>query len=161
MFFFVFKFQGISLYSDSKVNLGIQKGSIEAPLEVDNQGDAGERLIIAPKRYFADLTDEMMRPIIAKYAETHNVVVIVPNTTKQEAWAKFSSNIEGIQREFMVFLNRYDGVDLAGDSCRILVLDGKPSAYSACIQEIRAVCNWTPSYRKMISNVFTTGSILT
>jgi DEAD/DEAH box helicase/Helicase C-terminal domain len=143
--------------TDLITELGIEKDSVVTPLEVDNQGDAGERLIIAPKRYFSDLTDEMMRPIIAKYAETHNVVVIVPNSGKAKAWAKYNptlvdknnilaatQTLRESQGNLMVFLNRYDGVDLAGDSCRILVLDGKPSAYSARERYISIVREGSP-----------------
>ncbi|MFH0345882.1 DEAD/DEAH box helicase [Bacillus vallismortis] len=130
--------------TDLITELGIDKNSVEDPLKVENQGDAGERLIIAPKRYFPDLTDETMRPIIAKYAENHNVIIIVPNIGKVKAWKKYNPTIvdkdnileatqtlRKSQGNLMIFLNRYDGVDLAGDSCRILVLDGKPSSYTA------------------------------
>lgn len=130
--------------TDLITELGIDKQSVAEPLEVDNQGDAGERLVIAPKRYFTELDDELMRPIIAKYAETFNVVVIVPNKQKAKQWTKYKAtlvdkeNIElatKILKEskgnLMVFINRYDGIDLAGDACRILVLDGVPNVQSA------------------------------
>ncbi|USK44093.1 DEAD/DEAH box helicase [Cytobacillus oceanisediminis] len=130
--------------TDLITELGIDKQSVKEPIEVDNQGDAGERLIIAPKRYFTELDDEVMRPIIAKYAETFNVVVIVPNKQKAKKWTKYKAtlvdkdNIELATKtlkeskgNLMVFINRYDGVDLAGDTCRILVLDGVPNVQSA------------------------------
>ncbi|WFO49280.1 DEAD/DEAH box helicase [Bacillus pumilus] len=130
--------------TDLITELGIDKSAVENPLEIENQGDAGERLIIAPKRYFPDLTDDTMRPIIAKYAEIYNVIIIVPNIGKVKAWRKYNPTIvdknniiEATQKlkesqgNLMIFLNRYDGIDLAGDSCRILVLDGKPSSYTA------------------------------
>ncbi|NUU61119.1 DEAD/DEAH box helicase [Paenibacillus agri] len=143
--------------TDLITELGIEKSSVVTPLEVDNQGDAGERLIIAPKRYYADLTDEIMRPVIAKYAEKHNVVVIVPNSQKAKVWKKYNPTIvdkdniltatrtlRESKGNLMVFLNRYDGVDLAGDSCRILVLDGKPSTATTRERYISIVREGSP-----------------
>ncbi|MBM0067985.1 DEAD/DEAH box helicase [Alkalicoccobacillus gibsonii] len=127
--------------SELITELGLSRESVENPIKIKNQGDAGERLIIAPKRYFPEITDQIMRPIIADYATNHNVVVIVPNTFKANEWKAFSPQIvdkynindakaklKNSKGNLMVFLNRYDGIDLAGDACTILVLDGIPKA---------------------------------
>lgn len=130
--------------TDLITELGIEKQSVLEPLKVDNQGDTGERLIIAPRRYYSELDDMQMRPIIAKYSEKFNVVVIVPDKQKGDEWIKYNatlvdkSNIEEATKtlkestgNLMVFINRYDGIDLAGDTCRILVLDGLPHVQSS------------------------------
>jgi hypothetical protein len=156
--------------TDLITELGIDKQSVQNPLEVDNQGDAGERLVIAPKRYYPDLTDELMRPIIAKYAEKYNVVVIVPNSQKAKPWLKYGAaivdkdnivdatkHLRETRGNLMVFLNRYDGVDLAGDACRILVLDGVPSIHSAREKYISVVREGSPFINAQIAQTIEQG----
>ncbi|WP_176510758.1 DEAD/DEAH box helicase [Bacillus cereus] len=129
--------------SDLLKEFGLDRSAIENPLIVDNKGDVGERLIITPRRYHLDLNDQLMREVIAEYSQKNNVVVIVPNKNKAKDWKKFSPTLvtkENIgdateklktsQGNLMVFVNRYDGVDLAGKMCTILVLDGLPTAHS-------------------------------
>ncbi|MDA2358404.1 DEAD/DEAH box helicase [Bacillus cereus] len=156
--------------TDLITELGIDKKSVEEPIQVDNQGDAGERLIIAPKRYYADLDDESMRSIIATYAGKHNVVVIVPNKQKARSWEKFNAilvdkeNIEWATKtlkeskgNLMVFINRYDGVDLAGDACRILVLDGLPKVQTARERYISIVREGSPFINAQIAQTIEQG----
>jgi replicative superfamily II helicase len=125
-------------------DLGIDRKSIQNPLVPGNRKDIGERLILAPSRYDGSLTDEKMRIEIAKYAKQNfNVVVLVPSEFHSRTWvalgAKYydKKNIDNAintlklsKGNLVVFANRYDGIDLLGDACRILVLDGKPSAQS-------------------------------
>jgi hypothetical protein len=125
-------------------DFGIDQESIKKPLTPKNRKDIGERLILAPSRYHSSLSDKVMRGFIAKYAQSgFNVVVLVPSKPYSQSWVDLGAtyidkdNIkEEIQKlktskgNFMVFANRYDGIDLLGNACRILVLDGKPSAQS-------------------------------
>lgn len=124
--------------------LGISRKAIEFPIEIENKGDAGERLIITPRRYHLDLEDSLMRAFISGYASKENVVILVPNKYRAKEWKdKFNATIvtkdniidstnllKNTNGNLMVFVNRYDGVDLSGNMCRILVLDGLPSAHS-------------------------------
>lgn len=123
--------------------LGVEREAIENPIKPENKGDVGERLIITPKRYHLDLDDTLMRKFIAEYAKEHNVVIIVPNTEKTKLWkdynpeivtkdniASATNKLKSSIGNLMVFVARYDGIDLAGDACRILVLDGKPTAHT-------------------------------
>ncbi|MFB5250875.1 DEAD/DEAH box helicase [Bacillus mycoides] len=156
--------------TDLITELGIDKKSVEEPIQVDNQGDAGERLVIAPKRYYADLDDEAMRSIIATYAIEHNVVVIVPNKQKAKSWKGLNAtlvdkeNIEWATKtlkeskgNLMVFINRYDGVDLAGDACRILVLDGLPKVQTARERYISVVREGSPFIDAQIAQTIEQG----
>jgi hypothetical protein len=124
--------------------LGISIEGIQNPIIQENQGDSGERLIIAPKRYHIELNDQLMREFIVSYANTENVVILVQNKAKAKLWKeKFKAEVitkenileatEKLKKSkgnLMVFVNRYDGLDLEGDMCRILVIDGKPTAHS-------------------------------
>lgn len=156
--------------TDLITEFGIDKEAVAKPLEIENQGDAGERLIIAPKRYYTELNDEMMRPIIAEYANDYNVVVIVPSKQKAKEWEEFSATFvdkENIsmatellrksQGNLMVFINRYDGVDLAGDSCRLLVLDGLPKVQTAREWYISTVREGSPFINAQIAQTIEQG----
>ncbi|QQK76541.1 DEAD/DEAH box helicase [Salicibibacter cibarius] len=136
-------FLSATFSDDSKLlnELGVDRSAIENPIEPEDKGDVGERLIITPKRYHMELEDYRMRAFIADYARDQNVVVIVPNMEKSKMWEKFHAKVvtkdninDATERlkssvgNLMIFVARYDGIDLAGDACRVLVLDGMPTA---------------------------------
>lgn len=123
--------------------LGVSKEAIENPITVDNV-NMGERLIISPKRINRDITDSEIRDLCKQYSKETNVAVIVPDEKKSRLWvekgAKLIGNeniindleaIKGTEKgNFVVFLNRYDGIDLIDAACRILVIDGMPTRES-------------------------------
>lgn len=130
---------GFSLITD----LGINESAVRNPIKVDTIS-LGERLILAPKRYNNKITDAEIRQLCFEYAKDLNVVVIVPNYKKSEIWTKMgaelldSDNIVeeinklrfGQRGKVCVVTNRYDGMDLIDDICRLLVIDGMPTKES-------------------------------
>lgn len=125
--------------TDLLKDLGISKESILNPIIPGNRKDIGERLILAPLRFSNDLTDEVMRENIAKYKDKYNIVILVDAKWKAKPWSELGAEVinkdnisyaidklKTSKGNFMVFLNRYDGLDLKDDMCRILVLDGQP-----------------------------------
>jgi hypothetical protein len=130
---------GFSLISD----LGIEEKAIKNPIKVETNS-LGERLVLAPKRYNNNITDDEIRNLCLEYSKNYNVVVIVPSNPKAEIWTQKgarlidSNNIlEEVQKlkkekcgNLIVISNRYDGMDLIDDSCRMLVLDGMPTKES-------------------------------
>jgi replicative superfamily II helicase len=129
--------------TDLLKNLGVNKESILNPIVPKDRKDIGERLILTPNRYDSSLTDNKMRKLIAKAEGKFNVVVIVPSRYHAQIWTDLGAekvdkhNINDAKEKlknssdnFMVFINRYDGVDLPGDMCRMLILDGKPGYYN-------------------------------
>ncbi len=106
----------------------------------EKANDIGERLIVVPKIINKDLTEIEMRDALIEKAKEYNVVVLVPSFVMSKYWEEnggivlSSGNIsEGINRikesnhGLYVIVNRYDGIDLPDDSCRILVIDGLPN----------------------------------
>lgn len=106
--------------------------------------DIGDRMILFPQAYNPQITDEQIRGKINEYAKKYNVVVIVPSFYRSELWRIITNNIysarnisEGVesikssQNGLYVFVNKYDGIDLPDDSCRLIVLDGLPDSRSA------------------------------
>jgi hypothetical protein len=121
-------------------DFGISVDSIVNPIIPNDRNDIGKRLILAPSRFDTSLTDETMRKFIAEYhKKSYNTVVLVPSNARAKAWENIGAtfvnkdNIEGAinalrssKNNFFVFSNRYDGIDLNNDLCRILVIDGLP-----------------------------------
>lgn len=101
--------------------------------------DLGERMILVPQELDPTITDEEIRDYVAEQAKHRNVVVIVPSKYRSKFWEDTASKIvppddlQSAVRELIaglvglvVFVNRYDGIDLPHNACRLLVLDGLP-----------------------------------
>ena len=106
----------------------------------EKANDIGERLIVVPKLINKELTEMEMRKALIEKAKEYNVVVLVPSFVMSKYWESnggevlSSGNIsEGVSRikenshGLYVIVNRYDGIDLPDNSCRILVIDGLPN----------------------------------
>lgn len=121
-----------------------EPGSIAHPILPDTAGDLGDRLVLAPQALLPQVSDEQMREAIATLAVTYNVVVLVPSHRRAAEWAdvanvtaatgeEISRAVDRLQRGpvgLVVIVNRYDGIDLPDDACRVLVVDGLPQAAS-------------------------------
>lgn len=135
-------------------DFGISEKSILNAIVPKNRKDVGQRLILAPKRFDPSLQDTQVRNLIVELSkENYNIVVLVPSYENAKVWydlgANDLNNENGIfnnidllkknKGNLFVLVNRYDGIDLEGDACRILVMDGYPkfSSYSDVYKEIR------------------------
>lgn len=134
-------------------DLGINKDSILNALIPKDRKDVGQRLILAPQRFDSDITDDQIIDLAKSYSESGiNVMVMVPSKKRAHKWIKGGASIidkSSINEQiielkkqkglFYVLVNRYDGVDLNGDMCRILILDGYPSftSYEQLYTELR------------------------
>lgn len=121
--------------------------SIKEPIIPDTLAGVGERMILAPSLMaFKSKDDRFVAKEIVKSASRQvNVVVLAPSEAAGERWKSSGSVVLGndvdaaIERlqssttgpSTFIFANRYDGIDLPGDACRLLVLDGLPKAASA------------------------------
>lgn len=120
--------------------------SIREPIVPDTLAGIGERMILAPSLMaFKSNDDRSLAQEIAKaVAKVVNVVVLVPSEAAADRWKTVGTvvmgnaidgAIETLQSASMpaqayIFVNRYDGIDLRGDACRLLILDGLPKAAS-------------------------------
>jgi hypothetical protein len=134
-------------------DLGINKDSIENALIPKDRKDVGQRLILAPRRFDSTIKEESMLLMAKQYATSGiNVVVMIPSGNRAEKWRKIGAKVidnekinESIEElklnkgGLYVLVNRYDGVDLNGDMCRVLILDGYPSfaSYKQSYSELR------------------------
>lgn len=106
--------------------------------------DIGDRMILFPQAYTPQITDQDIKEKLVEYSANYNVVVIVPSKNRADFWRDVTSEIysainivDGVKKirsqkkGLYVLINKYDGIDLPNDSCRIIVLDGIPDARTA------------------------------
>lgn len=108
-----------------------------SPVRISPKGKSGEaqRLIVFPE----GRKDADHRTSTKELIESHKTCIIVPSTRASSEWTDVASLFDGdtgqagIQKfadatgeEKLILAARYDGIDLPGDACRILVLDGLP-----------------------------------
>ena len=138
-------------------NLGLNKSDIETIITPDNTNDLGDRLILFPKHLNSSINDDTIKDKINTITKDFNVVVIVPSCERAKYWDPSGENtatkenieivINDLKSKHMglvVFVNRYDGIDLPDDACRMLVIDGLPplkSEYDKYINSIDASSN--------------------
>lgn len=126
--------------------LGLEKDSVMEPLILENESWSGEKMIITPSQ----ISDKLDRTEMVKYfggtwdfeaSKTIGKVTVTPSFGRTRDWEKYGSlvmesnglsqGIEYLSNEVkpstVVFANRYDGIDLPDDLCRILVLDSLPN----------------------------------
>lgn len=119
-------------------DLNFSKNSVENPIEPKDRKDYGQRLILTPKRYFDDFKLEDMVNIIEHHKKNQNIMVLVPSYKEAINWEGIGARIinENIEDEisklkkskgnFVVLVNRYDGIDLGGGACNVLVIHEHP-----------------------------------
>nr|WP_312576966.1 DEAD/DEAH box helicase family protein [Sedimentibacter sp.] len=102
-----------------------------------NATDIGDRMILFPQALNSTISDEEIKNELKKLSINYRIVVIVPSTERINFWKDSSDrifnkdNISDINKYYNgldILLNRYDGVDLPNDNCRILVIDGLPTS---------------------------------
>jgi len=126
--------------------LRLRPSTIVAPLLYSHESWSGEKMVLLPSVINPLLDREA---IVAKFApkdarRRYGVVGLATsfkNTADWEAYgAKVATtetvwkDIDGLRKgsyeQTTVLVNRYDGIDLPDDACRILVVDGKPYSES-------------------------------
>lgn len=136
-------FMTATLADDSILSshFGIDETHINTPIVPDSAGDVGDRMILLPQVINTDTTDDEIKEYCEYLAKYMNVVVIVPSFYRANFWRENATMIlseknlyEGIDKlksnkiGLTILVNRYDGIDLPGDACRVLVIDGFPDA---------------------------------
>ena len=122
-------------------HFGVSETAAKDPVTPSSAADIGDRLILSPRELNARMSDERVRDVVKTLATTHNVVVLVPSYRRSRFWEEIATltvgaeeieqAVESLKRQhvgLVVFVNKYDGVDLPDDACRVLVIDGVPEA---------------------------------
>lgn len=136
-----------TLADDSVIvtHFGANPDNFTKPIIPLSSQSMGERMILMPQELNAGITTTDVRGLLTELAEEVNVVVIVPSKLAAKAWKDQADQVlvgdgvaDGIENlrnghvGLTVLVNRYDGIDLPGDACRVLAIVDLPevSSYS-------------------------------
>ncbi|CAB3887365.1 hypothetical protein LMG26684_03906 [Achromobacter mucicolens] len=111
----------------------------ERLIEPTEDEGAGERMILPTSLINAESKKAEIAAACATLAKNTNVVVLTTSSSQANTWVKagatlsqnadFDVTLEKLRTStgnFVVFAQRFDGVDLPDDACRVLVIDGVP-----------------------------------
>lgn len=122
--------------------LGLNPKSVQNPLIYPDMKWSGEKMLIIPSMINENANRDLIGTNFgAMNSELFGVVIIVPNTNRANYYKSLGANfpennsqlietIENLKRgvfgSTVVLNNRYDGIDLPDESCRVLILDSMP-----------------------------------
>ncbi len=132
-------FMTATLADDSilSTHFNLKKEHLYNVITPEKVGDIGERMILIPQELNNEITDDELKKYYKYLSKAHNVVIIVPSDYRLKYWKDVADliidkhNIEteiellkNNHKGLVILVNRYDGIDLPNDACRILVIDG-------------------------------------
>ncbi|MEZ6040000.1 MAG: helicase C-terminal domain-containing protein [Planctomycetaceae bacterium] len=120
--------------------------SVSSSLSSRSLAGVSERMLLIPDLmpFKFDTHDAIGKLLKWTADQKKGAVILVPSDKAAQHWqdvatvAQGSRQVEGVVEQLqagsthgpLVFANRYDGMDLPGDSCRLLVLSGLPTGTS-------------------------------
>lgn len=126
--------------------LQIKPETVLEPLVFEKENWSGEKMILLPSIIDEELDRAMLVAAFAPPSTSRKsgVVALVPAFSRTADWEAYKSKVatkdslwedidslrKGDYATTLVLANRYDGIDLPDDSCRILIFDGKPFSES-------------------------------
>jgi hypothetical protein len=132
--------------------------TISTPIAPGRASDIGDRLILAPLELNPKHADIAGRELAAQLATEHNVVVLVPSDRAAKNWEPYGAKVTPVKQlgdtvrrlkagehlGLVVLANKYDGIDLPHQACRVLVIDGLPRAAGPGERRDAAVLRGSP-----------------
>ncbi|MGW4490470.1 DEAD/DEAH box helicase [Streptomyces sp. NPDC004376] len=137
-------------------DFGADPALVARPVTPGSASDLGDRMILAPVALNPGLDPKNVRELARQFAdgdrdgdgiaesEPVNVVVLVPSARAAKVWEPYAhhtfwvgdleAGVKELQRGhvgLVVLVNKYDGVNLPDDACRLLILDGIPRPLDA------------------------------
>ena len=119
--------------------LGCSPSAYGRLIEPKEDEGAGERMILPTSLINAESKKAEIATACAVLSKQTNVVVLTTSAAQAKAWTEagavlsqagdFDGTLEKLRTStgnYVVFAQRFDGVDLPDDACRVLVIDGVP-----------------------------------
>jgi hypothetical protein len=119
--------------------LGSSVSSACSPVCAGTDSPPGERLVVAPALIDPSLDRAWLVRWAVASSQQYNVVVLCSSEAAAADWVaagatlatrntieRVLSDLRSQRIRLAVFAQRYDGIDLPDDDCRILILDGMP-----------------------------------
>ena len=120
--------------------LGCDSGAYPRLIEPREDEGAGERMILPTSLINPESKKQEIAEACAQLAKQTNVVVLTSSVAQAKFWTEAGAvlaqdkdvdtaleKLRTNNANYFVFAQRFDGVDLPDDACRILVIDGVPS----------------------------------
>ena len=115
--------------------------SVSNPISPTSLAGVGERMIVIPELTHLKKSQipKLGRALVERVSEKAGAVILTSSVASSEQWSDVATVCQGDDVAVAVgelvarstngpyaFPNRYDGIDLPGDSCRLLILAGIP-----------------------------------
>lgn len=126
--------------------LQLKPSTILHPLTYDKERWSGEKMVLLPSLIHEELDREWMVKgySVPKPKRRYGVVALATAFSKVKDWRAYGAEVadkdsvgdvidalrKGDYEKTVVLVNRYDGIDLPDDTCRVLIFDGKPYSES-------------------------------
>ncbi|MBR7621427.1 DEAD/DEAH box helicase [Phenylobacterium sp. 20VBR1] len=142
-------YMSATIADDSEIvrTFGASAEAVSKPITSASLAGVGERMILIPELMKLEGTPitPMVKNIAKKLAENkRGAAILTPSGHAADQWtdiAKYPSTAKAVADEIsamqsgtsygpLVLANRYDGIDLAGNACRFLVMDNLPQGTS-------------------------------
>ncbi|MGB3516956.1 MAG: DEAD/DEAH box helicase family protein [Elainellaceae cyanobacterium] len=135
-------FMTATLVDDSILasHFGATEETINKAVLPNTAGDIGDRMILLPQVINPKISETDIKDLCKSISKDFNVVVIVPSDHRANFWkdqadlilnkSNLNAGVERLKKEkvgLTILINRYDGVDLPKDACRLLIIDGLPN----------------------------------
>ena len=124
-------------------HFGADPAGLGDPIVPSSSQSLGDRMVLIPQELNPNLTFEDVKDVLVRLKKKTNVVVIVPSRAAAGRWEEDadqvlvgSSVVGGIARlrtqraGLTVLINRYDGIDLPNNACRVLAIFDLPEMTS-------------------------------
>lgn len=122
--------------------LGCSKQAAITPVDESGESSVGERMVIVPSLIDTEFSDSELIEVAIAVSRSANVVVLVPSFSNAKKWQDIGARVaspddiadvisalrNSVSGNIVVFAQRYDGVDLPDNACRLLIIDGLPVA---------------------------------
>jgi hypothetical protein len=122
--------------------------ALKRVVEPPSDKGAGERMIIPVALVDSGIDREKIAELCRGALSAANVVVLASSSRQSELWVQYGARmclgddvevavakLRGSKAgNFFVFAQRFDGIDLPDDACRILIIDGVPVGERICDQ---------------------------
>ena len=120
--------------------LGISIKAIKQPIVNEKMKWSGEKMLLIPELIADNFTRDAVIETFAKKVYKFGVVSLTPNLKKQDSYREFGCTLidknnivyeinnlqQGSYGKMKVLANRYDGIDLPDQACRLLIVDSLP-----------------------------------
>ena len=138
-------YMSATIADDSEIvrTFGASSDAVGNPISSASLAGVGERMILIPE--LMKTNDVAIKPMVEKIAtklaeHKLGVVILTPSRKAATTWkdiAEYAESTQSVSKQVaamqtseffgpLVLANRYDGIDLVGNACRLLIMDNLP-----------------------------------